>query len=219
MWIALEGVDAAGKTTQVSAVGQKFRRRGIERVVEVSEFSESSLGTMIRQTLIKKPFFSLSDKTTPVADMLCLLADMTYRFEKTIKPAVIRGEIVISDRSPASFIVYQLTQPESINLRRDPAEIENLSNVAAGMMGQIGVISDLCVLITLTETEMVKRIVGRGMTEPNKTELNFLRDVEAKLERIVGLTSREIKIVNGNQSVDGVTSAIFNFCLEKLNRP
>ena len=87
------------------------------------------------------------------------------------------------------------------------------------MMGQIGVISDLCVLITLTETEMVKRIVGRGMTEPNKTELNFLRDVEAKLERIVGLTSREIKIVNGNQSVDGVTSAIFNFCLEKLNRP
>ena len=214
LWIALEGADAVGKSTQVPKVAAALRKRDGLVVAEIPEFSDSPVGIAILAVISKNRFFSLENKTTPLADLLTTLSDLAFLYEKTISPTLQAGGIALSDRSPASPLAYQLT-PESGRLGVNG---EKLFTAVTSLISECSLYPDLSVFLSLPDDEMIKRVVNRGEPHPTGTELIYLRGVQSQLKRTARLTSKEIIEVDGSPSIEEVTSLIVNICLEKISK-
>lgn len=102
-FIALEGLDGAGTTTQASALAQVLRRRGVE-VLVTREPSGLPIGAMIRQAL------SGTLSLPPASMALLFAADRLHHLAQDIEPALAKGSWVISDRYVVSSLAYQGAQ-------------------------------------------------------------------------------------------------------------
>jgi len=100
--ISFEGVEGAGKSTQVEAVARALRSRGY-RVRTTFEPGATALGASIR-ALVMEP---QAPPVSPLAELLLYLADRAQHIEEVIRPALARGEVVLCDRFSGSTIAYQ----------------------------------------------------------------------------------------------------------------
>jgi dTMP kinase len=101
VFITIEGIEGGGKTTQVGLLAAALERAG-RRVLVTREPGGTPLGAELR-TLLLHETFSLS----PRAELFLLLADRAEHVERTIRPALARGEIVLCDRFSDSTLAYQ----------------------------------------------------------------------------------------------------------------
>jgi dTMP kinase len=101
-FISLEGGEGVGKSTQLKALAQALRVRGIE-VLETREPGGSNGAEEIRQLLLGGEHERWSVET----EALLFAAARADHVEKTIKPALDAGRWVISDRFLDSSLAYQ----------------------------------------------------------------------------------------------------------------
>jgi len=101
-FISLEGGEGVGKSTQVKAVAGALRSRGID-VLETREPGGSTGAEEIRQLLLGGKHERWSVET----EALLFAAARADHVEKTIKPALEKGQWVISDRFLDSSLAYQ----------------------------------------------------------------------------------------------------------------
>ncbi len=97
----IEGIDGAGKSTQVARLAALLTARGHD-VVATREPGATALGRELRRVLLENPFPLTHD-----AELLLFLADRAEHVASVIKPALARGQIVICDRFSDSTIAYQ----------------------------------------------------------------------------------------------------------------
>ncbi len=114
-FIALEGIDGSGTTTQMSRLAHALRSQGFE-VTTTAEPSQGPVGVSCRQALSAQP--PLNDG----ALALMFAADRLDHLARCIEPALQAGHIVLCDRYLLSTLAYQgltLPQPwlEAINSR------------------------------------------------------------------------------------------------------
>ncbi len=98
--IAFEGIDGAGKTTQVELLAAALGE-GDRAVVTTREPTDGPHGAKIR---------SLSSRgapTTPEEELECFVEDRREHVRDLIAPALARGEVVITDRYYLSNVAYQ----------------------------------------------------------------------------------------------------------------
>jgi dTMP kinase len=100
--IAFEGVEGAGKSTQLQVTAETLRRRGLT-VVETREPGGTPLGVELRRLLMHWP----GNPPAPMTELLLYLADRAQHLDEVIRPALARGEVVLTDRFSASTIAYQ----------------------------------------------------------------------------------------------------------------
>jgi len=99
LFIAVEGIDGSGTTTQTRMLTDWLASLGHE-VVATREPTRGEVGLLIRQLL--------RDSSIPAeVDALLFAADRALHTVRTIKPALERGAIVVSDRYVESSIAYQ----------------------------------------------------------------------------------------------------------------
>lgn len=103
MFITFEGVEGAGKTTQIKNLENYFIEKGRD-VLITRQPGGSELGLEIRN-LILNP--EIKDKPSDLAEMFLYLADRAHHVKTVILPALEKGKIVISDRYVESHIAYQ----------------------------------------------------------------------------------------------------------------
>lgn len=101
-FISLEGGEGAGKSTQVRALAAILRERGID-VLETREPGGSEGAEAIRALLLSGP----DDKWSARAEALLFAAARTDHVDKLIRPALVSGKWVISDRFVDSSLAYQ----------------------------------------------------------------------------------------------------------------
>ncbi len=101
LFISFEGVDGAGKTTQVERLAEFWRARGRE-VVVTREPGGTELGTRIRQLLLHG-----AEPIAPRSEALLFAADRAQHVAQVVRPALDRGAIVITDRYLDSSLAYQ----------------------------------------------------------------------------------------------------------------
>ena len=101
-FISLEGGEGVGKSTQLAALAEALQGRGL-RVVITREPGGSPGAEAIRALLLE------GDETrwNPRAEALLFAAARSDHIDKTIRPAVARGEWVVSDRFLDSSLAYQ----------------------------------------------------------------------------------------------------------------
>ncbi|HEX8621846.1 MAG TPA: dTMP kinase [Allosphingosinicella sp.] len=101
-FISLEGGEGAGKSTQLRALAEALRGRGLE-VVETREPGGSPGAEAIRKLLLEGG----DDRWTPQGEALLFAAARADHVARTIRPALERGAWVLSDRFLDSSLAYQ----------------------------------------------------------------------------------------------------------------
>lgn len=99
-FISLEGGEGAGKSTQLRLLASALRERGIDVVVS-REPGGSPGAESIRRLVLEEQDWPLE------AEALLFAAARADHIEKTIRPALERGEWVLSDRFVDSSLAYQ----------------------------------------------------------------------------------------------------------------
>ena len=101
-FISLEGGEGAGKSTQLKALARELRNRGIT-VVETREPGGSEGAEKIRELLLSGD----EERWSARAEALLFAAARTDHVDKVVRPAILRGEWVLSDRFVDSSLAYQ----------------------------------------------------------------------------------------------------------------
>lgn len=101
-FITLEGGEGVGKSTQMGALSQALRERGLE-VVETREPGGSPGAEAIRALLLQGEI----ERWTAEAEALLFAAARSDHVTRTIRPALERGAWVVCDRFLDSSIAYQ----------------------------------------------------------------------------------------------------------------
>nr|WSW68437.1 dTMP kinase [Streptomyces sp. NBC_00995] len=133
-FLALEGGDGAGKSTQVEALAEWIRAKGHE-VVVTREPGATPVGKRLRSILLDVSSAGLSNR----AEALLYAADRAEHVDSVVRPALERGAVVISDRYIDSSVAYQ-------GAGRDlaPTEIARISRWAtSGLVPHLTVLLDV----------------------------------------------------------------------------
>src|SRR2546430_1718217 len=100
--VSFEGLDGAGKTTQMQLLASWLESRGVA-YLSTREPGGTPLGSEIRQLLFHRPELS----PVPWAEAFLFQADRAQHFAEIILPALAASKLVITDRCFDSSIAYQ----------------------------------------------------------------------------------------------------------------
>lgn len=95
-FIAFEGVDGCGKSTQVHRVATA------RVALATFEPGDTELGATLRAVVLDDTV-----SMTPLAEVLVMAADRAEHVDRTIEPALAAGRDVVCDRFSGSTIAYQ----------------------------------------------------------------------------------------------------------------
>src|SRR6201994_2207127 len=102
LFIALEGGEGAGKTTQARMLAIWLREQGFD-VITTREPGATKIGMRLRALLLDTAHAEMS----PRAEALMYAADRAQHVDEVINPALARGAVVITDRYVDSSLAYQ----------------------------------------------------------------------------------------------------------------
>jgi len=132
-FVVLEGGDATGKTTQTARLAHRLRAEGRD-VLATFEPGGTALGTSLRQLLLHG-----TATVEPEAEALLMAADRAQHVLEVVRPALARGDWVVSERFVPSSLAYQ-----GVGRGLGVTAIEIVNGIATG-----GLEPDLVVVLDL----------------------------------------------------------------------
>jgi dTMP kinase len=142
--ITVEGVEGAGKTTQVEALRTWLAARGVP-VVATAEPDGTPLGVGVRRILGEV------DRVAPLTEALLFAASRAEHVQRVIQPALAAGQVVLCDRYVDSTVAYQ-GYGRGVALET----IAQLNRLATS-----GVMPDLTLVLDLDVAEGLRRARAR----------------------------------------------------------
>ncbi len=133
VFIAFEGGDGAGKSTQVRLLAEALRAAGHD-VLETRQPGGTDLGTALRDLVLH------GDHVSPRAEALIYAADKAHHVDTMLRPALEAGRVVLTDRYVDSATAYQ---GGGRDLGAD--EVANLQQWAVG-----GLVPDLTIVLDVS---------------------------------------------------------------------
>ncbi len=100
VFVAFEGGDGAGKSTQVRRLAEALRGAGHE-VLETRQPGGTPLGAALRELVLH------GEHVAPRAEALIYAADKAHHVDTVVGPALAAGQVVLTDRFIDSAIAYQ----------------------------------------------------------------------------------------------------------------
>lgn len=197
VFITVEGMEGSGKSTQVGLLADYLR--GMQLcVTETREPGGTEIGETIRPVLLSPSSEEISAET----ELLLMLACRADHVERVIRPALERGEVVISDRYADATVAYQ-GYGRGIDLER----IRGLNEAATG-----GLSPDLTVLLDLDVEAGLARVEGRsGKIRTDRFEretLEFHKRVREGYRDVASQEPDRVKVVEANEGTEAVQNRI-----------
>ncbi|MBJ7280968.1 MAG: dTMP kinase [Rhodoluna sp.] len=196
LFISFEGIDGVGKSTQADLLETWLQSQG-KTVVRTLEPGGTEVGIEIRKILLHH-----RGDLTPRAEAALFAADRAHHVASKIRPALERGEVVITDRYFDSSVAYQGAGREL-----SQTEVRDLSLWAVG-----GLLPDLTVLLDLPADVARNRRNGSG-TEPDRLESEKIEFFERARQAYLDLAKAEpnrFLVIDAAASVDVMQEQIVN---------
>ena len=102
LFLAFEGVEGSGKSTQVARVSDHLRKLGVS-VVVAREPGSTPLGERVRELVLDGIDLSIPGRS----ELFLLLAARAAFVDQVVGPALAEGKVVIADRFELSTLAYQ----------------------------------------------------------------------------------------------------------------
>lgn len=187
VFITLEGVDGAGKSTHLEWLGELFRARG--RMVRVTrEPGGTPLGEQLRHLLLTSPMHAETEA-------LLIFAARREHLARVIEPALEAGEVVISDRFTDASFAYQCGGRGLPEARLEALE----SWVQAGLQPDLTLLFDVA-----SEVAEARRSAVREPDRFEQERADFHDRVRQAYLRRASQHPQRIKVIDANQSVEDV---------------
>ena len=174
LFISFEGIDGVGKSTQADLLETWLKAQG-KTVLRTLEPGGTEVGVEIRKILLHH-----RGDLAPRAEAALFAADRAHHVASKIRPALERGEVVITDRYFDSSVAYQGAGREL-----SQTEVRDLSLWAVG-----GLLPDLTVLLDLPADVARNRRNGSG-TEPDRLESEKIEFFERARQAYLDLAKAE----------------------------
>ncbi|WP_050527707.1 dTMP kinase [Pseudorhodobacter aquimaris] len=196
LFISFEGIDGSGKSTQARLLADALRALG-HKVLLTREPGGSTGAEEIRRLVLEGE----PDRWSPETEILLFTAARRDHLEKTIRPALARGEIVITDRFADSTRMYQgIRRGAGADLR---AMVDDLHK------RMIGVEPDLTLLIDIDAKTGHSRAVSRAGTEQRFEDMGT--DLQARMRAgFLALAASESRfaVIDGARAPDQVAADV-----------
>ena len=201
--IAFEGGEGSGKSTQVERLAQWLAERGV-RVTVTHEPGATAFGVRLRRILLDSPDGSL----TPRAEALLFAADRAQHVDAVIRPALDRGDVVITDRYVDSSLAYQ-----GAGRALSVDDVRRLSRWATN-----GLVPDLTVLLDLDPEVGLGRVseragsgdgpAGDGPDRLERESLEFHRRVRQAFRALADAAPDRYLVVDGSRHPEAVATIV-----------
>ena len=216
-FIALEGGEGAGKSTQARILTDRLQANGIP-TIQIHEPGTTSLGLHLRA------FLKGNHPINPEAEMLLFGASRAQLVDEIIRPKLEQGVTIVADRFEASSIAYQ-----GYGWRMVLANVEMINAFATkGIHPDLNILLDLDPKIGLART---KRLQLDTETEPEETgirrdpagtrrfeeqPIDFHQRVRAGYLAQVRTKPERWAVIDGTMRLELVHEAIWDRVLETL---
>jgi dTMP kinase len=193
VFIAFEGGEGTGKSTQSKLLKKWLEKEG-EEVVLSREPGGTDLGQGLRKILLGHETGEIS----PRAEALLYAADRAHHVFSVIRPALDRGDVVITDRYFDSSIAYQ-----GAGRVLQPNEVARISRWATESL-----FPTLTIVIDQPAEVGLARLKGRDRLEAEP--LAFHERVRNEFLQIASMDPERYLIVDGTQSIDEIHEEIIS---------
>lgn len=191
MYIAIEGIDTAGKSTQISNLSDYF-----PDAIITKEPGATDIGREIREMVLS------ARAKSKKAEFLLFLADRAEHVKEVIEPNL--HNLIISDRSAVSGIAYALIQGE-INKK----DLVSLNNFATN-----GIYPQKIFLLQLTKEELEFRLSQKKLDGIELRGSQYLLDIQNAMIEATKLLSLELVTIDASKNRDEITKEI----LDNINK-
>lgn len=200
-FIALEGGDGTGKSTQIHLLAEALRDRGAREVVTTREPGGTEAGTKLRSVVLD------GDGVTTRAEALVFAADRAHHVASLIRPVLERGGIVITDRYIDSSRAYQAAGRDL-----GDEEITALSRWATE-----GLQPDLTIVLDANPAVTRQRTGGRGdQNHLDLLDLQFHTAVRQAFLDFAHAAPQKYAVVDAGRDIDTVASRVLEVVDERM---
>jgi len=190
LYIAIEGIDTAGKTTQMRMLQEKFND-----AVFIKEPGQTSIGQQIRHILLNE---HLSQKT----ELLLFLADRAETIDTIIVPN--NDKLIISDRSLVSGIAYALFYYTFELLKQ-------FNDFATG-----GRYPDVVVLLRLDKETLISRLAQKSHDTIEQRGVEYLMRVQDNLITTLEKLNIKYELIDASLAPRAIHDTITNIIKANL---
>lgn len=200
LFIAVEGGDGAGKSTQVKLLAERLQTLGHE-VVITREPGGSPIAEKIRHVVLDVANLGLNER----AEALLFAASRAEHVASTIQPALDEGKTVITDRYMDSSIAYQ-----GIARGLGLEHIRNLNLWATNSL-----VPDLTIILDVDTEHGLNRVADPNRLEEESTEFHAV--VRDAFLQLATLSPERYLVVSANKPADEIADVIFERVLSLGN--
>ena len=195
-FISLEGGEGVGKSTQVNALAEALRQRGID-VLVTREPGGSEGAERIRELLLS----GSEERWGPQAEALLFAAARADHLAKTIRPALDAGRWVLADRFIDSSLAYQ---GGAGGLGIEAVRAINAFGIGAGF-------PDRTLILALDEgSERAKARDAEGSDRIGGRPDDYHRKVAAAFHIIAAEEPERVKLIDASGTAEEVTERLLD---------
>ncbi|MBN2282536.1 MAG: dTMP kinase [Deltaproteobacteria bacterium] len=199
VFIAFEGIEGCGKTTQVGKAADYLTKRGIPFLCTV-EPGGTGVGEELRNILLNKVSLRIHQMT----ELFLFAADRIQHVEEVILPALRSGTVVLCDRFADATVAYQ-----GYGRELDIDVVRAVNRWASG-----SATPDMTILIDLPVEVGLERAKNRSVrleTPDDRFErerVEFHRRVRAGYLRLAGEEPDRFRLIDGTRGIDAIHEEI-----------
>ena len=199
MFIAFEGIDGSGKSTQLRMLAGDLRGRGLD-VITTCQPGGTPLGRRLREA-----FLETEEVVAPIAELLLFAADRAQHVELLIKPALAEGRLVISDRYADATRAYQ-----GAGRGFSKSVIDRVIKLATG-----GLEPDLTLFFDISIENALSRMSSRHESGElvNRMDFETIEFYERVRAAYIAIASKEpgrFRIIDANGPVEEIHSQVIS---------
>ena len=182
MYIVIEGIDTAGKSTQLDLLRENY----INAI-----FTKEPGGTVVGQEI--RSMVLDGDISSKAAEMFLFLADRAEHFTKVIKPNM--DKLIISDRSFISGISYAKEY--------DVDKLYELNMIALENMKP-----DLIVVLVLSRDDLTYRLSQKSHDKIELRGIDYLLDIQNNMINILKNLEMNHLVIDAAKDIDEINKII-----------
>lgn len=190
MYLVFEGIDTAGKSTQVAKL-----KAVLKDAVTTKEPGGTLLGIKIRQLILH------DEAKDPLTELFLFLADRREHFIEVIEPALKAGKDIISDRSFISGLAYAMINQN--------AELESL--IRLNSMALNDTYPDAVVLFELTKAQLKARLSQKKSDGIEARGIAYLLEVQTMLISVTKKLNLPHIIIDADKPIAEIAEEILQF--------